>query len=299
MRSFLLICILGILLTGESLRGQDLNASVQVLSPRVQNTNKNSIKVLSEAIREFLNGRKWTDLELKPAERIDCTFLITINEWDGGSNYRAEAQIVSSRPVYGSTYLSPMLTLSDKSFNFSYIDSQPLDYNDQTYISNLSSLLAFYANIIVGIDADSFGQLRGTPYFERARAIVNNAQNSGFGGWKASEDYRNRFWLAENFNDRNFISFREFSYHYHRSGLDMFYKEPGKGAKAAADALPRLLTADLRRAGAYYNQLFFSTKSDELIQVLSRAPYDDRLRAYSVLAKTDPANAAKYSALGM
>ncbi len=273
---------------------QDLNAKVQLLSPRVQNTNKNSLKVLRLAIQEFLNGRKWTEHTLNPAERINCTFVITINEWDGASNYRAEAQILSSRPVYGTTYQSPMLTMADKNFDFSYVDSQPLDYNDQSFLNNLSSLLAYYAYTIIGIDADSFSHLGGSTYFERARTVCNNAQSSGFIGWKAAEDFRNRFWLADNLNRKDFMPFRDFSYFYHRKGLDVLSVKPEEARATIIDVLPMLLKTDLRQPGAYYNQIFFSTKSDELLNILRAAPYKDRATAWGILSKTDPANSGKY-----
>src|SRR3546814_11741627 len=133
---------------------------------------------------------------MQPQERIDFSFVITINSWDGSSNFTAQAQIVSTRPVFNTSYNSPVLSMSDNNFNFNYTEGQLMDYSDQQYMSNLTSLLAYYAYIIVGLDADTFEQNGGTPFYTAARHIVNNAQNTGFSGWSSMSGMSNRFWLV-------------------------------------------------------------------------------------------------------
>src|SRR5690606_13814197 len=182
---------------------QDLNCRVQVLSPQIQNTNKKALEDLQIIISEFLNNRKWADFELKSQERIDCNLVITLKNWDGGSNFQGEAQILSSRPVSGSSYNTTLLSINDKNFDFNYTEGQPLDYSEQSYQNNLSSMLAFYAYIIIGFDSDSFSKLGGTAYYTKAQTIVNNAQNAPFPGWKAFENLKNRYWLIENLNNKS------------------------------------------------------------------------------------------------
>lgn len=289
------------LLLGLSLsRGnaQDLNARVQILSPQIQSANKRILEVLQTAINDFLNGRKWSSDALRPNERIDCNIVINITEWDGSSpNFKAEAQIQSSRPVYNSSYNSTLLNLSDKNFDFYYAEGQALDYAEQNYIANLSSLLAFYANIIVGLDNDSFNKMAGTPYFTKAQTILNNAQNAPNQGWKAFEGLRNRYWLIENLNNKSFLPIREALYTYHRMGLDELADNPSKGKKAIIELLPNLEKVDQLKQGAMLTQLFFTAKADELVNVLQNVNNPDKVKAYQILSKLDPTNSAKYEAL--
>ena len=276
---------------------QDLNARVQVLSPKILNSNKRVFEVLETTIRDFLNAKRWSSDVLQTQQRIDCNFVITINEWDGSNNFKAEAQIQSSRPVYGSTYNSTILNINDKDFDFSYTEGQPLDYSDQNYISNLTSVLAYYAYVITGLDFDSFTKMGGTPYFTKAQAIVNFAQNAPNSGWKAFEGLRNRYWLTENLLNKTYNPVREALYEYHRNGLDLMADNQSKGRKNIFSVLPQLQKLDKQKQGAMLPQLFFTAKSDELINVLSGSAPQDKLKAYNILTEIDPANISKYEAL--
>lgn len=276
---------------------QDLNVRVQVLSPLVQSANRNPLDLLSRSITEFLNSKKWTNNNLKANERIECSFVINIVEWDGGSNYRAEAQIISNRPVYNSAYNSPVLSISDKDFNFSYNEGDPLDFATNQFVGNLQSLLAFYAYIIVGLDADTFQQEGGTPYFLIAQEVVNNAQTSSFVGWKSIESMRNRFWLVSNLLDANYLPLRTFSYQYHLNGLDRMAESQREARKTITDLLPGLKKVDRIAQGAMYNQVFFTAKSDELSSILTSLSPSERLKAINLLIEIDPGNTVKYEAI--
>jgi len=276
---------------------QDLNTRVSILSPQIQSTNKRPLEVLETAITEFLNNRKWSESQLQTEERIDCNLVITIKEWDGSSNFKAEAQILSSRPVYGSTYNTTLLSLNDKNFDFAYSEGQPLDYSDQNYMNNLSSLLAYYAYILVGLDGDSFSKLGGTPYYSKAQTVLNNAQNAAFTGWKAFEGLRNRYWLIENLNSKSYLPLREILYTYHREGLDIMSENPNKGRKNIAEALPALSTLDKQKQGAMLNQVFFSAKAEEIISIFNKSDPMERTKIYNILADADPANITKYEML--
>lgn len=276
---------------------QDLNCRVQILSPQIQNTNKRPLEELQIAIGEFLNNRKWANFELQPQERIDCNLVITLKSWDGGSNYQGEAQILSSRPVYGSSYNTTLLSINDKNFDFTYTQGQPLDYSDQNYQNNLSSILAFYAYVIIGIDADSFAKMGGTDYYTKAQTVVNNAQNAAFPGWKAFEGLKNRYWLAENLNNKSFMPIRNILYSYHRLGLDIMSEDITKGRKNIADALPQLAELDKQKQGSMLNQVFFSAKADEIIDIFSKGDPMERTKIYNVMVDADPANGSKYEEL--
>lgn len=276
---------------------QDLNARVQILSPQVQNTNKRVLDVLEKAVSDFLNRTPWSDRAVAPQERIECSFVITINSWDGSSNFTAQAQIISTRPVYNTSYQSPVLSLSDNNFDFNYDEGQMMDYSDQQYMGNLTSLLAYYAYIIVGMDADTFSPNGGTPFYQQAQAIVNNAQNTGFEGWRSMEGNNNRFWLANNLLDRRYQPLRDFLYAFYLNGLDRMVEDELAARKAIVGLLPRLRDVDRLAQGAMFNQVFFTAKSDELVGVLSGMPPQDKVEAYNILSVVDPSNATKYEAL--
>lgn len=295
MRLITLLACLCLLCTG--LFAQDLNARVQILSPQIQSNNKRTLTVLETTIKDFLNGRKWSADNLKATERIDCNFIITVTQWDGSSNFSAEAQIQSSRPVYGTSYNSTVLNITDVNFDFVYAEGQPLDFSDQNYISNLSSLLGFYAYVITGMDYDTFSKFGGTAYYAKAQTILNNAQNSVNKGWKAFEGLRNRYWLIENLTNKTYSPVRESLYEYHRNGLDVLADNQSKGRKAIIDMLPELQKIDKQKQGSMLNQLFFTSKADELVNVLKLASPQDKLKAYSLLTDIDPANTSKYDAL--
>jgi hypothetical protein len=201
-------------------KAQELNTRVQILAPNISNINKKNLEVLQNTIRDFLNNNKWTNETYLPQERIECNFVITITAWDGSAGYAAEAQIQSSRPVYGSSYYSTLLNISDKDFDFNFNDGQSLDFSEQNFIGNLNSLLAFYAYSIIGLDKDSFSKLGGTPLYLKAQNVLNLAQNAGNKGWKAFDGIRNRYWLNENLLNNTFKGLRTFIYDYHVNGLD-------------------------------------------------------------------------------
>lgn len=289
--------VFSLLLISPALFAQDLNARVQILAPQLSNSNKRVLDMLQVSIKDFLNGRKWTTDALQAQERIDCNFVITITEWDGSSSFKAEAQIQSNRPVYNSSYNSTLLNISDKDFGFNYAEGQALDFSDQNYISNLSSLLAFYAYIITGLDYDSFSKLGGTPYYQKAQTVLNNAQIAPNPGWKAFENLRNRFWLIENLTNRSYNPIRESLYTYHRDGLDVMAENKSKGLKAVLSVIPQLQKIDKQKQGSIINQLFFTAKADEIVNILSAADTQDKLKAYNILAEIDPSNSLKYETL--
>ena len=294
MKYLLLFCFL---IISAALYSQDLNARVQILAPQIPNSNKRILDILETSMKEFLNGRRWTADALQPQERIDCNFVITITDWDGSSNFKAEAQIQSNRPVYNSSYSSTLLNISDREFGFSYSEGQALDFSDQNYISNLSSILAFYAYIITGMDYDTFSKFGGSPYFQKAQTVLNNAQNAPNSGWKAFENLHNRFWLIENLTSKTYNPIRESLYIYHRDGLDVMAENQSKGRKAVMSVLPQLQKIDKQKQGSILNQIFFTAKSDELVNILSSADSQDKIKAFNILSEIDPANTLKYEVL--
>jgi hypothetical protein len=277
---------------------QDLNARVEVLSPKIQSTNKRIFTELETAMKDFLNGRKWCGDPVSPQERFECSFVLNVTSWDGNSTFSGELQVQSSRPVFNSSYNSTLFLLSDKDIDFTYDQGQTIDYTDQTFTSNLSSIMAFYAYIIVGMDYDTFSRYGGSPYFSLAQNIVTLAQTSSYKGWKAFDNNNvSRYWLAENLNNKAYAPLRSFMYDYHRNGLDIMADNAGKGVKVIAALLPTLSQIDRTRLGAMYPLIFFTAKSDEFVSIFSRADSQDRIAAMNILNQADPANGNKYGTL--
>lgn len=276
---------------------QELNARVQLLAPNISNINKKNLEVLQNTMRDFLNNNKWTSETYLPQERIECNFVITVTGWDGSSAYSAEAQIQSSRPVYGSSYYSTLLNMSDKDFNFNYNDGQSLDFSDQNFITNLSSLLGYYAYTIIGLDKDSFSKLGGTSYYARAQNVLNVAQTAGNKGWKAFDGLRNRYWLNENLLNNSFKELRVFIYDYHLNGLDVLQDNVTNGTKKIITMLTALQQMDKQKLGSIFPNVYFASKAEEITNVLATADPQDRIKAYNLLSEIDPANINKYEGL--
>jgi hypothetical protein len=284
-------------LVGFRVSAQDLNARVQVLSPKIQGSNKRIFQTLETAMKDFLNGRKWSADPILPQERIDCTFVLNITNWDGSSNFSGELQVQSSRPVYSSTYSSTLININDKDIDFIYNDGQTIDYTDQSFQSNLSSIMAFYAYIIVGLDYDTFSLYGGSPYFANAQTVINNAQSGSYRGWKAFDGNINRYWLSENLNNKLYAPLRSFMYDYHRNGLDVMADNVAKGRKEITSILPTLQQINRQRVGSMFPLVFYTAKSDELVSLYGKADPQERVQAMNILLQADPANGNKYQTL--
>jgi hypothetical protein len=282
---------------GLAVNAQDLNARVQVLSPKIQTSNKRVFQALENAMKDFLNGRKWATDQIMPQERIECTFTLNITSWDGSNNFSTELQVQSQRPIFNSSYTTTLLNVNDKDFDFTYTEGQSLDYTDQSFQNNLTAVMAFYAYIIVGMDYDSFAKFSGTPYFAAAQNIVSNAQSTGFKGWKAFDSNLNRYWLAENLNNKIYNNLRAFIYDYHRTGLDIMADNAAKGRKVISGILPVLTQIDRQRIGAMLPLVFFTAKADELVSIFAKGDLQEKNQAMNVLNQADPSNGNKYQAL--
>lgn len=289
--------LLLLFLTSFTAFAQELNTRVQILAPTVNNANRRNLDVLQNTIRDFMNNNKWTDETYLPQEKIDCNLVINVTTWDGNSGYTAEAQIQSNRPVYGSSYSTTLLNMSDKDFSFSFNEGQALDFSDQNFITNLSSLLGFYAYTIIGLDKDSFGKLGGTPYYQKALNLINLAQTAGGKGWRPVDGLRNRYWLNENLLNNSFKGLRTFIYEYHLNGLDKLQANANGGTKSIMSSLSDLKQFDKQKLGSIFPNVYFAAKADEITNVLSLADPQDKIKAYNLLVEIDAPNTQKYEGL--
>ncbi|UZD22172.1 DUF4835 family protein [Algoriphagus halophytocola] len=290
-----------LLLFGVSqfLSAQELNFTVIINSDRARIQNTTIFTQMKTSFEQFLNGRSWTDDEFRPEERIQGNLLITINDVPQVGTYNATVQIQTVRPIYGTNYESLLFNFADRNWNFDYIESQPLEFNRFTYLNNISSLLAFYAYIALGLDYDSFSPRGGSDFFAAANDIVNNAQQSGRQGWvQSTSDRRSRYWLNNDiYTSSVFSPIRDAYYLYHRQGLDILLAEPDKAYENILEAIRILAEANKTQPNGIFTITFMDAKSDEIAQVLKDAPLEIRTEAVELLLEVDPNNARKYNEL--
>ena len=276
---------------------QELNCQVSILTPQIQASDKTIYDNLQTELRDFLNNRKWTNEEYLNQERIECSIVITISERVSTDEFKASIQIQSRRPVYNSSYNSPMFNHQDNDFSFRYVQDQTLEFDESNINSNLTAVLGYYAYIIIGLDFDSFSPEGGTPYFAKAQTIANNAQRLSERGWKAFETSRNRYWLVENLLNVSFKPMRNFIYSYHRQGFDKFTDNIADGRSSITENLSELKKVYQDKPNSFLMQVFFTAKADELINLFSQATNDEKNRALQVLTLVDPANTLKYQSI--
>ena len=276
---------------------QELNCQVSILTPQIQASDKTIYDNLQTELRDFLNNRKWTNEEYLNQERIECSIVITISERVSTDEFKASIQIQSRRPVYNSSYNSPMFNHQDNDFSFRYIQDQTIEFDESNINSNLTAVLGYYAYIIIGLDFDSFSPEGGTPYFAKAQTIANNAQRLSERGWKAFETSRNRYWLVENLLNVSFKPMRNFIYSYHRQGFDKFTDNIADGRSSITENLAELKKVYQDKPNSFLMQVFFTAKADELINLFSQATNDEKNRALQVLTLVDPANTLKYQSI--
>ncbi len=274
---------------------QELNCQVQLNDQQVDGSDKDRFQTLQSAIFEFMNNRQWTNRKFKTEERIECTVSITFLK-DGTSrdDYKATIQVQSRRPVYNSSYDSPMLNILDKQLNFKWVEHDPLNFDINSFTSNLTSTLAFYAYIIIGTDFDSFSTLGGTEYFNNAQTVVNNASSSGHLGWSSMGSEKNRYWYVENILNSRYEDYRNFMYQYHRKGLDEMNANISQGRVTALNAIKLLQNVHKARIGLYTMTTLLDAKRPEFIGIFSDAQPNEKKQAKIYLVEIDGANADEY-----
>ncbi|MES2567858.1 MAG: DUF4835 family protein [Bacteroidota bacterium] len=283
------------LLTGQVLFSQELNCQVSVVSPQIQGTTEKQIfEQLQKSIFEFMNNTKWTKDNFTTSERIDCSILINVTAKAGTDDYRATIQIQSRRPVFKSSYFSPAFNYIDENFAFRYQQFQQLEFNLNTFSNNITSVLAYYAYIIIANDYDTYSNLGGTEYFQKAQVVVSNAQGAAETGWKSFESNKNRYWIVENALQPVFQPIRECMYKYHRLGLDIMNEKADEGRKEILKSTELLLGVYKNRPASFIMELFFDAKADEMVNIFSKGFPDEKAKIVETLTTVDPANSTKY-----
>jgi hypothetical protein len=294
MKPLVKIILVVTLLIYSRVNAQELICNVQINSSQVQGSDKSIFEAMQKAISEFMNSKKWTNNVYQNTERIECTVLINITEQVSTNEFKATIQVQSRRPVYNTSYPTTTLNHLDKDMDFKFNEFDPLEYSEGNFISNLTSVLAYYANIIIGLDYDSFSKKGGTKYFQNAKAIVNSAQGAQQSGWKAFEGERNRYWFAENMLHQNYAALRDCFYQYHRLGFDMMAKNVVVGRASVLKSLKQLEQVYNRKPGGFQLQIFFNAKSNEIVDLFVEGLSKEKAEVTNLLNKIDPTNISKY-----
>ncbi len=273
---------------------QELNCQIQITTQQISGTDKKIFDNLKTAIFEFMNNRKWTTETFRNEERIDCSILLNITERIGVDEFNATLQIQARRPVFSSSYNTVLINYIDNDVHFKYAETTPLEFSENTYLSNLTSLLSYYAYLVIGLDYDSFSLDGGTPYFQKAFTITSNAAGSGEKGWKAFDGDKNRYWIIANMLDAPFVTLRQTMYTYHRKGLDIMYQNTEQGRKVILESLLALSKVHNIKPLSYSMQFFFNAKADEIINIFSAAKPEEKTTLVETLKMIDPSRSNKY-----
>lgn len=281
-----------------SAKAQELNFTVSINAEIVQQTDRSIFSEMENAFEQFLNSRRWTNDSYQNNERIKANLILTIQDQPSIGFFTANAQIQVIRPVYNTSYETLLLNFADRDWEFAYTTSQPLEFSETRFITNLSSLLSFYAYIAIGVDYDSFSPLGGTQYLQRALTVVNNAQQGGRSGWGQFENNRNRYWLIENLIlNAQYQPVRQASYKYHLEGLDVFDKQPEEARQSILQAIRDIQQVNQVLPNAILIRSFMDAKTDEIIQIFSQGQIKTRRDTYNELLKLDPTRSSKYQQL--
>lgn len=279
---------------------QELNFKVQVITQRLQNVDARIFTTMETSIFEWFNNRKWTDDQFSAEERIEVSMLINVTDELGAGRYRATANIQVSRPVYNSSYNTPTFNYSDKDWVFEYVEYQPIQFNENQFQDNLSSMLAYYAYLALGLDYDTYSLKGGTDYFQKAQNILNTIPpnvSEEAPGWRPFDSQRNRYWIIENQLNPKYEIMREITYQYHLQGLDKMYENVANGRQVILNSLKKMERVAEEFPNAMILQLFFNAKREELIKMFEKASPNEKTQARNLLMKIDATNQDKYQDL--
>ncbi|MFH6770179.1 DUF4835 family protein [Gaetbulibacter aquiaggeris] len=285
---FLLFLLLGLVSFS-----QELNCSVVVNAQQTGNDNQTIFKNLEKQLTEFVNNTKWTNKTFAPQERINCSMVIIINDYSG-ETFQGTLQMQSSRPVYGSSYSTPLYNINDKDFTFRYLEFQNIIFNPTQFESNLVSVIAFHVYMALALDADSFSKNAGDVYLKQAQTIVNYSQQENYKGWKLEDGLQSRFALIDNILSPTFKEYRDVMYSYHREGLDVMSDNAKEGKEKIAAAIKLFETMNRRRPNSFLLRTFFDAKSDEIEQIFTDGPGVNVASVQETLQKVAPTYASKW-----
>ena len=292
-----LVVLLLFLITSLGISAQDFQCQLSINSQKISSSNREKFNSLQQELIKFINERKWYQYNLKINERINCGIMINL-ESQAGDVLTGSMTIQLQRPVYKTNYKTDILNFQDKSVEFTYTEGMPLEYADNANLNQLTSLIAFYLNLFLGMEFDTFSMNGGSPYFDKCQNIINLCQTDKEVGWKSYESGQaNRYWILENLNNPSYSEFHEFLYNYHRLGLDVMADSPDAGRAVIAESLRLLQNINSQRSGLYLMQIIIQSKSTEIINIFKNGTQGEKTQVAAIMKLLDPANASKYDVL--
>ena len=293
-----LLFIIPLFCISVSLCAQELKCTVSINSDQVEGSNKSIFTTLQQSIEEYVNTLRWTNMTFQEKERIECSMLLVVKSMQDNV-FTCEFTCQSRRPVYGTSYYTPTLYFKDNNFVFTYQEYDRLDYQQSTFTTNLTALLAYYCYLIIGHDMDSFAKLGGTPYFQACEEICNACQSASMDnieqkGWLAFDSNRNRYALINNLLDEAFSKYRNYYYDYHRLGLDEMSANVTNGRARIAEGIPVLKEAYRARPATYVINTFLDAKAEELVDIFRKGTDKEKTDVYNLLIDIDPTRQNTY-----
>lgn len=292
-----IVIVLVFVLGWLSSYSQELKCTISINSERATTVNKQLIQTLERSLTEFVNNTQWTKRKVLPEEVIECSMFINLSNVVDNTSFKGSIQVQSSRPVYGSSYSSPVFNYNDGAFDFEYTEFQNLFFNPNSSNTNLVAVIAYYVHMILGFDADSFSLNGGTEYYKIAKGIVDLSQQSGYSGWSASDGNQSRFALVNDILMSANVNYSKNLYQYHIQGLDLMYTNTEVAKKNIVNSLKLLEELYQANSGRFLLRVFFDAKSDEIVGILKDGPSINRDEIKTLLNKISPQNTVKWSKL--
>ncbi len=293
-RIFGLIVVM--LMTLGTMKAQDFQCSISVNSTQISNTgNQQRFNELRQKLYTFVHDRKWCQYNLKQNERIECSITINLTK-ASGDEYEGTATIVLQRPVYKASYKTTLMSFQDKKVKFRYADGDPMEYDENSNLSEITSLIAYYLNLFIAVELDSFSPNGGSPYFSKCQNIVN--QNLKDVGWNVAESgQNNRYWITENFTNGTYSKIHEFYYQYHRLGLDVMNETPDAGRAVILESLKLLQQVNAQKSNLAVVRIILNTKKDEIINIFKEGMPSEKTQVINIMKQIDPTNSSAYDAI--
>jgi hypothetical protein len=289
-------------LTFSQLHAQELKANVTVLANRIGSQIDHRIfQTLQSSLYDFINNKKWSNENFQANEKITCSFLLNLSGSSDNNVFQGSLTVQAARPVFNSSYQSPLVNFIDEAVSFRYIQYQSLDFNEsrvqgsEPLAANLTAVVAYYVYMILGLNFDSYSLRGGDPYFQKAQNIVNNApEGNSIVGWKPFDGVRNRYWLNENLTNARYTPIHDALYDYYRQGLDQMYDKENEARTAILNTLNLLNTVNTENPNLLVIQFFFQGKANEISSVFKKGNPDEKSRALDFLTRLDVGNLNKY-----
>lgn len=289
----LLLAILVFVMT-LNMSGQEFLCTIGIQSQKVEGVDKSVFDALKTSMFEFMNNRKWSSYNFKIEERIQATMVFTFDNVVGGDEFTGSVNIVLQRPIYNTDYASPVINMIDKDIHFRYVPYQTMEFVENSYTNNLTSILAYYAYLMLGLDFDTYSLYGGTEFYEKAQTVVNAAQSAPEKGWQAFEGPKNRNQLVANLLNSSYQSLRTFLYEYHRKGMDNMSQSKESARSTISKSLIHFKSVNDKRPGLYPLQIFVESKRSEIIDIFNQATPAEKTAMINIMKNVDPANSSTY-----